>query len=588
MSNDAPPDKRSGIEPDGGVVSDDDIYTSKEVGKQYRDSVYRDIDYATLSEAPETTAYPSTGKKGRFRLSDLPRVPKVSHIVGPSAIMLGASLGSGETMFWPTLIAQYGWALYWAFWVGVITQFFINTELQRWTVATGESIFRAYDRLHPVWPWFFLVAGFFHLGWPGWAAGGSEVFAAWTGLVPRNEWWIIGIVSMVIIWLSYQAGPVMYNVIEKVQVGLMALAILFAVVLIFIVGSAGQLVNVPAGAVSFGTLPPADELDIATFLGGLAYAGAGGYINLSQGVWAREKGYGMGTYQGRVKNPLRGTDPEGIHDGFAFEPTETNLKRWRGWWKITQREHFLTFVIGLLVVATVAMTISSQYVPQGTQVVDDAIGMWIDTIIGENLAGFTANLLFAVLFIALFSTQYAIVESFVRNSVDILYQGYGRTHGWDLSRVFFGLLTLFTLWGIGIIVATQVFEVISQPWILLVIGAAIAGVMMWPYNALTIILNTTRLPEHTQPGWGRIVAMWWATGFFGFFSVLLIGAQLAGPIGLETFSTSINVVDSGAGGFALWAFALIVQVYTMYRSATAKLAASGTVDQADEAAGFLH
>jgi hypothetical protein len=343
------------------------------------------------------------------------------------------------------------------------------------------------------------------------------------------------------------------------------------------VGSIGQLANIPAGAISFGTLPA--DLDIATFLGGLAYAGAGGYINLSQGVWAREKGYGMGTYQGRVKNPLRGTDPEKVHDGFTFEPTPTNMRRWRAWWKTTQREHFLTFVLGLLVVATVAMTISAEFASGAD--FDGAISMWIDVVIPQ-LGGITGGLLYAVLFIALFSTQYAIVESFVRNSVDILYEGYGRAAGWKVSRVFLGLLTMFTLWGILIIGAQ-----FNTPWILLVIGAAIAGVMMWPYNALTIILNTVRLPEHTQPGWGRVVAMWWATAFFGYFSVLLIGSQLVNRFGIEAFEATVDVVSSGPGGLALFLFALIVQVYTMARSAKAKLDAKDTVENADEAVGFL-
>ncbi|PSP86577.1 hypothetical protein BRC83_00245 [Halobacteriales archaeon QS_1_68_17] len=564
------------VEADGGVV-EDDIFTTEDVGEQYRDTVYDDLDYATLEEAPNTEEYPDSSDGASFRLADLPKVPKVRHLVGPSAIMLGASLGSGETMFWPTLIAGNSWALYWAFWVGVITQFFINTELQRWTMATGESIFSAYGRLNGIWPWFFLLAGFFHLGWPGWASGASEVFAAWTGVVPRADWWIIGIISMIVIWLSYQAGPVLYNVIEKAQVALMIIAVVSAIILVFIVGSIGQLANIPAGAISFGTLPA--DLDIATFLGGLAYAGAGGYINLSQGVWAREKGYGMGTYQGRIKNPLRGTDPEEVHDGFTFEPTPTNMRRWRAWWKTTQREHFLTFVLGLLVVATVAMTISAEFASGAD--FDGAISMWIDVVIPQ-LGGITGGLLYAVLFIALFSTQYAIVESFVRNSVDILYEGYGRAAGWEVSRVFLGLLTIFTLWGILIIGAQ-----FNTPWILLVIGAAIAGVMMWPYNALTIILNTVRLPEHTQPGWGRVVAMWWATAFFGYFSVLLIGSQLVNRFGIEAFEATVDVVSSGPGGLALFLFALIVQVYTMARSAKAKLDAKDTVENADEAVGFL-
>ena len=567
--------------PDGGVTKrDPDVFTSEEQGEEYRDTVYRELDYTSLPEAPDTAEYPNTGERERFRIADLPKVPKVNHLVGPSAIMLGASLGSGETMFWPTLIAQNGWGLYWAFWVGVLTQFFINTELQRWAMATGESIFRGFDRLSFAWPWFFLVAGFFNVGWPGWAAGASEVLAAWTGIVPRSEWWILGVATMGIIWLSYQAGPVVYNVIENVQIGLMIIAIIGAVILMFMLNTTGELANIPAGAVNFGALPT--NMDIATFLGGLAYAGAGGYTNLAQGVWAREKGFGMGTYQGRVKNPLRGADPEEIYNGFAFEPKDTNMRRWRAWWKVSQQEHFLTFVIGLLVVATIAMTIAADYAAGAS--FDGAINMWLNVIIPQ-LGAAGAWLLYAVIFIALFSTQYAQTEVFVRNSVDIVYQRYGRRTGMDVSRLFLGLLTLFTVWGM-LIIGFQ----FQQPWILLVIGAAIAGAMMWPYNALTIILNTTRLPEHLQPGWARTVAMWWATGFFGYFTILLIGGTLNNAeFGLTYpfWDTTIGIVGSGVGGYLLWIAFVVVQVYTMYRSGKAKLDASGTVENADDAKGFL-
>ena len=562
--------------PDGGTVTDSDVFASEEEGREYRGTAYRPVDYNDLDEAPETTDYPTTGSGGRFRVAELPRVPKVNHIVGPSAVMLGASLGSGETLFWPLLVAQNGWALYWAFWVGVITQFFINTEIQRWTLATGESIFRAMDRVHGVWPWFFLAAGFFHVGWPGWAAGAAQVFAAGVGLGAEN-WIIPGIVLMALIWVSYQLHPVMYNIVEKAQVGMMILAVVAAIVLVLVAGSIGQLVNVPAGAVSFGTLPA--DMNIAVFLGGLAYAGAGGYINLSQGVWAREKGYGMGSYQGRVKNPLLG-DPEPVEaDGFVFEPTELNLKRWKGWWKVAQLEHLVTFVLGLFIVATIMMTVSTQFASGFGG--DDALVMWLDTVI-PALGGLTGVLLYVVLFLALFTTEYAILESFVRNSVDIVYEGYGRQAGWSLPRTFWGLLTLFTLWGIVIIGAD-----FQQPFILLVIGAAIAGVMMWPYNALTLIINTTRLPEHTQPGWARVVAMWWATGFFGYFSVLLIADQAVNRFGLTAFDTSPAVVGSSAGAYVLWLVFVVVQIYVMYRTATAKMAAQDTVEGSDVARGTL-
>ncbi|HET7325502.1 MAG TPA: Nramp family divalent metal transporter [Halococcus sp.] len=567
-------------ETDGGVARGD-IYATEEEGKKYRDSVYEPLDDESLEQAPATSEYPKTDGQGGFRIADLPKVPKISHIVGPSAIMLGASLGSGETMFWPTIVAEGSWGLYWAFWVGVITQFFINTELQRWAIATGESIFQGFNRLHGIWPLFFLVFGFFQLGWPGWAATGSEIFAAWTGVVPRSEWWIIGVISMAVIWLTYQVGPLMYNVIERAQIVMMVLAILIAIVLLFTLNTFGQFANVPLGAVNFGALPSDADFDIATFLGGLAYAGAGGYTNLAQGVWAREKGYGMGAYQGRIKNPLRGNEePEDQDGSYTFEPTDTNMKRWRAWWKVTQREHFLTFVVGVMVVATILMSVSAKFAGGG-EFGGNGVTMWLDTII-PSVGSISAWLLYALLFIALFSTQYAQIEVFVRNSSDIVYQKIGRKRGWNMSRIFFGLLTIFTLWGMAIIG----FQV-AEPWIILVIGAAAAGVMMWPYNALTVILNTTRMPEHTQPGWARIVAMWWATAFFGYFSILLIGETLVTRFGLDAFGTTVAVMGSGVGGYVLWAIALVVQIYTMYRSARAKLDASGTVDDADEASGFL-
>ena len=567
-------------DPDSSTGAGDaqsDIYASEEEGRKHRNTVYEEVDYDSLEKAPQTNEYPRGDGEDGFRLAELPKVPKLSHIIGPGAILLGASLGSGETMFWPNLIAQNGWWLYWAFWVGVITQFFITTELQRWTIATGESIFRAFGRLNLVWPWFFLIAGFFHKGWPGWAASGSEVFLAWTGILPQSQWWVIGVISVVLIWLSFQAGPIIYNIIEDAQLVLMVLAVIFTVTLMFLVNSADQLANVPAGAVNFGDLP--QDMAIATFLGGLAYAGGGGFTNLAQSLWAREKGYGMSTYQGRIKNPIRGGgNPEELHRGFAFKPTLTNLRRWKAWWRVTQLETFATFVVGLLVIATITMTFAAEYA-SGTNL--GAVDMWLNEIIPQ-LDPLAQALLYALLIIALFSTQYASIEIFVRNSVDIIYGEYGQRAGWDVGRIYFGALTIFCLWG-AVIIGFQ----FQQPFILLVLGGAAAGVMMWPYNALTTILNTTRLPEHLQPSWPRVIAMWWATAFFGFFSVLLISNMIIRLFGLGVFSTTVDVVGSGFGGYLLWAIGLAVQIYTMYRSAQAKLNADGTVDEASEASSFL-
>ena len=562
------------------------VYMTDEEGREYRGSSYMPTAYDNLDIAPESEGFPDRGRDGGYRVLDLPRVPKLSHVVGPSAIMLGASLGSGETLFWPVLIAQHGWALYWAFFFGVLTQFFINTEIQRWTLATGESVFRAYQRLHPVWPLCFLVFGFVSLGWPGWAASAAKVAAVGlgeqqativVGPLEMVTWRLFGIALMVLIWSTYQLTPLMYNVVERTQIVLVSIASLFAVVLFVLLGSVSELANVPGGIASVGTIPPGG--DLAVFLGGLAYAGAGGYLNLSQSLWVREKGYAMGRYQGRIKNPIVGDDPEPVQrDGFTFPPTVTNMRRWRGWWRLAQLEHFLTFVVGLLVVATMMMALAAEYA-YGTA--DDGVAMWANEVVPQ-VGGLGAALIFTTLFFALLTTEYAIVESFVRNSADVVYELYGRAAGWSLPRIFWTLLTVFVLWGIAILASPIPIE---EPFGLLVVAAAMSGIMMWPYTALLLVVNTTRLPEHTQPGWVRVATQWWATGFFGYFSVLLIGTVLADTAGIAAFRIDPAVLGSGLGGYALFAVFATVQVVVTTASIRGKRRTANSVDQAREAAG---
>jgi len=567
---------------------DSDVYASDAEGREYRGSSYIPTAYDNLDIAPETDAYPDRGgDEGAYRLLDLPRVPKLSQVVGPSAIMLGASLGSGETLFWPSLVAEHGWALYWAFFVGVLTQFFMNTEIQRWTLATGESVFRAFERVHRFWPLLFLVLGFVSLGWPGWAASAAEIGAIGLGIesasfdlgVTLVAWKLLGIVLMALIWISYQLSPLMYNIVERFQIALVGVSVALAVVLFVALGTVNELTKVPGGIASVGTIPPDEE--IAVFLGGLAYAGAGGYLNLSQSLWVREKGYGMGRYQGRVKNPIVGDNPEPVHrEGFTFPPTATNVRRWRGWWRLAQLEHLLTFVVGLLAVATMMMALASEYAA-GAGV--DGVTMWADVVVPKvGLLG--GSLIFTTLFFALLTTEYAIVESFVRNSADILYELYGRTAGWSLPRIFWLLLTLFTLWGI-LILSLPI--PINQPFGLLVLAASMSGVMMWPYTALLLVVNTRRLPEHVQPGWIRLATLWWASGFFGYFSVLLVGNWVTSTLGLPAFATDAAILGSAPGGLALFAFYVVVEVTVVIASIRGKRRTGGTVEQADRAGGPL-
>jgi len=500
--------------------------------------------------------------------------------------MLGASLGSGETLFWPTLVARFGWALFGLFLLAVFVHFVVNTEIQRWTLATGESIFRAMERLHPTVPLALLLGGFVSLGWPGWAASAAKIGAAGLSLgtygilgAEISGWRLLGIVLMVLIWLTYQVAPLMYNIVEKLQLLLVTASIALAILLFALVGSVDTVLSVPANLTLSGEQLQVET--VAILLGALAYAGAGGYLNLSQSLWIREKGYGMGRYQGRIKNPFAGDDPETVHrNGFSFVPNRVNLERWRGWWRVTQLEHLLTFFFGLVVVTTILTLVMFTYAAGST---GTAVDIWLVEVV-PVVGSVTSVVIYALLFLALFTTEYAIVESFVRNSSDIIYELYGRDAGWSLSRVFWTLLTVFCAWGIVILFLPLSVE---NPFGLLVVGASMSGLMMWPYILAVQWVNTVRLPEHTMPGWGRIVSMWFAAGFFGYFSVLLTGIYLSNQLGWGIFETEAIVIGSEVGGGLLWLGYGAIQLVVMYRVARAKMAAAGTVDDAERARGWF-
>ena len=68
-------------------------------------------------------------------------------MVGPSVILLGLSLGSGEFILWPCLTVRYGFTVFWGALLGILTQFFINMEMARYTLATSEGITTGFARL---------------------------------------------------------------------------------------------------------------------------------------------------------------------------------------------------------------------------------------------------------------------------------------------------------------------------------------------------------------------------------------------------------------------------------------------------------
>ena len=71
----------------------------------------------------------------------LPKAVSLKNIIGPSFILLGLGLGSGEVILWPYLASNYGLGIIWGAVFGITFQFIMNMEIERYALARGESVF---------------------------------------------------------------------------------------------------------------------------------------------------------------------------------------------------------------------------------------------------------------------------------------------------------------------------------------------------------------------------------------------------------------------------------------------------------------
>jgi Mn2+/Fe2+ NRAMP family transporter len=64
-------------------------------------------------------------------------------VIGPAAILLGTSIGSGEWLIGPAAVVRYGTALLGVVTVEILLQVVLNIERMPYTVSTGEPVLRA-------------------------------------------------------------------------------------------------------------------------------------------------------------------------------------------------------------------------------------------------------------------------------------------------------------------------------------------------------------------------------------------------------------------------------------------------------------
>ena len=82
---------------------------------------------------------------------DLPEPLPFRKIAGASVIFLATTLGSGELILWPYIVTSVGIGILWLAAFGFTTQLFSNMEIERYTLATGETAVAGFTRFWKPW-----------------------------------------------------------------------------------------------------------------------------------------------------------------------------------------------------------------------------------------------------------------------------------------------------------------------------------------------------------------------------------------------------------------------------------------------------
>ncbi|HWB08216.1 MAG TPA: Nramp family divalent metal transporter [Pirellulales bacterium] len=467
-----------------------------------------------------------------FRLSDLPAPPRSFWtLAGPGAVLVGLSIGAGEIIIWPRAVAQHGAGMVWAALVGVFLQLWVNVEIGRWTVATGETVYTGFAR---VWRGFGpMFIAFNVLGWliPGWAqASGSALKALLVGPdFGRGTFWG-SLTCWTIVTFGIAAallfGPKMvYHSVEKTIEVLVVIVTLGMVSVALTVGTADNWRELAHGAVNIGHRPP--QVSARELFIWIVFAGAGGTANLFYTFYLRDKNFGMGAQVPDLENPLRGRNETIPATGFRFSDTPENRHRFAAWLGYVRKDQVLffwllnTFTLLLFIFGALAVLRPLGELPnEGTLIWDQskilshAWGKW--GAVGEKLG----QIVFLMVGVAtLFSTQLALVDGVSRSISDILYTNFAWAQRRPVSWWYMAIALGWMVVGCVLTWSMEHFGFKDRELGVLFQAAYMGGFAMAVYVPLTLYINLRYLPAAARPGIGSIVMMLIASAVYIGFAV---------------------------------------------------------------------
>ena len=459
-----------------------------------------------------------------LQTGDVPRREQAFwKLTGPGAVLVGLSIGAGEIVIWPRITAEFGASLVWAALLGVFLQLWVNFEIGRWAIATGESAYTGFTRMW--WGFaptfvFFTLAGYLL---PAWArTSGLALKALLLGPDHPSPDWLWTAITFAGVAAILFGPRRIYRTLER---AISVMIVIVVVGLLFIsirVATTDTVLELARGAINVGHFEAG--LPVRDLFSAVVFAGAGGCANLFYAFYLRDKGIGMGGRMPILLNPFRERGEAASQIGFAFPETDENLRRFRDWFRFVVQDQVLyfwllnTFTILLFIFGALAVLHPQGLVPQAGRLIWDEA-----TVLADSMGSVGRVLFLVVGFATLFSTEVAIVDGLGRSLSDIFSTSF--SFGRRVSASWwYAVVTGFVIaFGIGL---TVVMEYRGMSDLGFIFNAAyMGGFAMAVYTPLVLWMNLRHLPKAARPGPVNIVMVAIASAVYVGFALLSLAAE---------------------------------------------------------------
>ena len=467
-----------------------------------------------------------------LKQADMPeRTSGFWKMTGPGAVMIGMAIGSGELILWPWITAKFGTEMMWAAALGVFMQLWINIEIGRWAVATGESPLTGFARLSKLWVYFFLLLIFVGAFLPGWGrATGTAIkilILGEDGWGP--DWFWTAVVFAIALGIVF--GPKrIYQSVERSIIFMVLVIVIGLLIVAFSIGTLDDVGNMLGGILNFGHISLDEEFTFHRFFGAFVFAGAGGLGNLFYAYYLRDKNIGMGARIPMLMNPLREAQTGASEIGFKFPATEENIQRFRAWFRFVVQDSTIffwianTFTMFLFMFGALVVLYPAGIVPQEGQLV------WDLAKILEGTMGVQGRYLFLVIGIAaLFSSVLAGLDGGVRIWVDLLHTNFKAAHRFAANKIYFWLAVGLSALGV---LATWFFEYFDVSALdFFFISAMLSGFAMAAYVPAVLYMNLKHLPAAIRPKPVNILMVSIGAATYISFAVYTVAAKVIEAMG---------------------------------------------------------